>query len=343
MALEGVARGFIIGGVIVLGVCVICVFVPIIGWVDHNCVDMEYVTMPYNENKSGQVYCSLTANVAESVRVQLQAPSEELFVMLLSDGSKIIPNYTYEEYKSEYEYVSYHECSFIMSIVNQEKGKPIKVVTENVETLDLFLVDNEVTSGIYSYDYYSSDFYYYEGKSVFGIRGTNMSKLWNYGNSYRYEIYVCNPTSTSTRIRVTVSKPEAGFDTSQASLVYSDVEDVTIPLSKNVSSGVEQHIVVQYTRLSGEPSLYSATSAVLIDYTTSHKYRWATLGSYIGLCSVGLILILIGIAILAAPMFFVRHFGSNNLRNETQPLNTKVKQGNYDDYDDYPPPPGIDD
>jgi len=326
MRLGSIGKAFLVSGIVLLVLCVICVFIPILGYSTSTCVDMDYLSMSYGENESSQLFCSVTANRAESVRVQLQAPSEDLLVMLISDGSGMVSNYSYSEYKSDYEGLYDHECVFLLSIYDREKDEPLKFVShgyEDEEDLDFFLIDTEVTSDIYSYDYQLEDFEYYEAKSVFAIRGTNWTKLWKYGGSSRYEIYACNPYYETIHVDIEIYEATPGFDTSRASLRYSDVEDVVVPLSENVSSSVEQHVIVQYQRLPNVSTSLTMSSYILMDINPSSTYKHAMLGSYLAFVVLGVILLILGISILAAPEFFVRHFGSNNLRNldESQYLN----------------------
>ena len=58
-----------------------------------------------------------------------------------------------------------------------------------------------------------------------------------------------------------------------------------------------------------------STSYILMDYNTSAHYQHAMLGSYLAVVGLGVVLIVIGISIRCAPSFFVRSFGSKNMRN----------------------------
>jgi len=303
-------------GITLVGLCVIGVWVPILPYTTSNCIDMQYVTLYDSEQQSRQLMCNVTSRRAASIRVQLEIPSQDLYVALVSDGKAADKNNTLVQYKSNDVRLGTKMC-YSASYINNDiaKGTPLQFIATHPGTDELCMFVADSSAKFDGKTYTDSDYDSFARKSAVHICASNISTWWNRGGESMYTVFLCNPGSDVIESSLFIKHSVPGFNIERATIKYRDVEDVVIPLDKNASSSVEQHVIVQYKRSPSNYTTFMNSSAVIMDITASDYYKHAALGSYLGVLGLGIVLIVIAAIVLASPSTFVNIFGSRNMRN----------------------------
>jgi len=324
MRLGSIGCFLLISGIVVLALCVIFVWVPIIAYVSRSCVDMEYVSLHSSENVSGQVMCNVTRNRAVSVRVQLEVPNKDLIIALLSNDEKPDFNYSIQPSLSGYFSVPGGNCAFVLTIPHSSFGDGTPLLfEEDHRTLHpddefaMFVFDSSVDV---PFTYHESDYPTLAKKAFVSSRGNHVYQWWRIGSESSYDVYFCNPNASSRKFTSTlyVKRSVPGFHITSKDVKFRDAEDVIVELDQNVSSSVEQRIIVQYNRSSFDYRSSFNSSAVVIDINSSDYYKHCFLGSYLLFVCLGVICTVLGALILLFPQLFVCMCGSHNMRNSSE-------------------------